>query len=154
MKKKLIATLIVSCVLASGCGTGVSQDEYTAVVEERDKLKAENENLKEVIDLRSKIAECQARIDAEYEHAKLVIYVSGKVSNNEIETTAEEVKGLRDDAINSIEAVKRMFDDVDSLIDTSDNIRETTSESIDGIYESWGDFYSKIKDVEKYLMNN
>lgn len=154
MKKKLIAMLIVSCVLASGCGTGVSQDEYTAVVEERDKLKEENERLKEVIDLRSKIAEYQARIDAEYEHAKLVIYVAGKVSDNEIETTTEEVKGLRDDAINSIEAVKRIFNDADSLMDISDDIRETTSESIDGIYESWGDFYSKIKDVEKYLMNN
>lgn len=154
MKKKLIAMLIVSCVLASGCGTGVSQDEYTAVAEERDKLKEENERLKEVIDLRSKIAEYQARIDAEYEHAKLVIYVAGKVSDNEIETTTEEVKGLRDDAINSIEAAKRIFNDVDSLMDISDDIRETTSESIDGIYESWGDFYSKIKDVEKYLMNN
>mgnify|MGYP001076753100 CR=1 FL=1 len=154
MKKKLIAMLIVSCVLASGCGTGVSQDEYTAVVEERDKLKEENEKLKELIDLRSKIAEYQARIDAEYEHAKLVIYVAGKVSDNEIETTTEEMKGLRDDAINSIETVKRTFNDLDSLMDISDDIRETTSESIDGIYESWGDFYSNIKDVEKYLTNN
>lgn len=57
MKKKLITLMLAACVLASGCGTGVSQDEYTAVVEEKDKLKAENENLKEVIDLRSKIAE-------------------------------------------------------------------------------------------------
>ena len=61
---------------------------------------------------------------------------------------------MRDDAINSIEAVKRIFNDADSLMDISDDIRETTPESIDGIYESWGDFYSKIKDVEKYLMNN
>lgn len=153
MKKKIIVIILAVCVLAGGCG-GVSKEEYNAVANERDKLKTKNENLEEAVELREKIAGYQAKIDAEYEHAKFVIYVAGKVSDGKTEEATEVINEARDSAINAIEASKNIFSEASGLMDINEDTLKTTSESADGIYEAWGDSYEKIKDIEKHLMSD
>lgn len=152
MKKKLATLMIVACVLASGCGNGVSQDEYNAVVEERDKLKIDIEKSEKVAELRAKIAEYQARIDAEYEHAKFVIYVAGNVSGNDIKESTNDAEELRDKAMDSMSSAKSMLESLNSKIDVDEDMIETTQESIDGMFKAWEDYYTGIVKMEKYIM--
>ena len=143
--KKIIAVLLMMAVLVCGCGSsGISQEEYDKVVAERDELQKDNENLKKIADLKSKVAEYQSRIDSEYEHAKFVLYVSGKVSGTEVTEYVEEIDDLHSRVNDSISAANSLFENLSDLTDYNLDAYDTTVETVDEMYESWAGFYSTI----------
>ena len=166
MKKRIMA-LLVCCLFLGGCGTGITQEEYDAVVaqrdaaiEERDEAIAEKDeleteigNLNNVAELNEKVVEYQARIEEQYKHAKFILYVAGLVAGEDTESYQEELDGLYQTASGSIDAVKTTYESANALegveLDTAD-----VGESIDKMWASWQNFYEVVPTMESLLMRN
>ncbi len=166
MKKRIMA-LLVCCLFLGGCGTGITQEEYDAVVaqrdaaiEERDEAIAEKDeleteigNLNNVAELNEKVVEYQARIEEQYKHAKFILYVAGLVAGEDTESYQEELDGLYQTASGSIDAVKTTYESANALegveLDTAD-----VGESIDKMWASWQNFYEVVLTMESLLMRN
>lgn len=149
--KKLLITLLC-CLALVGCGnTGISQEDYDKVVEERDKLQSENESIKRMSELEAKVAEYSATINAEYEHAKFVLYIGEKVSNTDTSESLKATEDLYNKTINSIDGIKSVFGTADSLSDMGDDTYNATVDSIEEIYNTWEETYSGILNIQKAL---
>lgn len=153
MRKLLITALLAMCVLA-GCGSGISQKDYDKVAEERDKLKSENDKIKRIAELEAKVAEYSAKIDSEYEHAKFVLHVAGKVTNIDVSGNVQDIEELYDKTSKSINAVKEIFKTVDNLTDMNDDTYNTTINSVEDIYNAWEGAYSEISNIQEQLVEN
>lgn len=153
MKKLLIVTLLSICVL-TGCGNGISQKDYDEVTEERDKLKSENESIKRLSELEVKVAEYSAKIDTEYEHAKFVLHVAGKVTNIDVSENVQDIEELYVKTSKSINAVKEIFKTVDNLTDMNDDTYNTTINSVEDIYNAWEDAYNEISNIQEQLVKD
>lgn len=150
MTKKLLLTTLLATCLVAGCGkTGIPQEDYDKVVKERDKLQSENENIEKMSELKVKIAEYGATINAEYKHAKFVLDIGGKVAKADVTENLKDVEELYGKATSTIDIAKSTFETINSLDDFNDDVYNTTVDTVDNVYNSWEEFYKSISNIEK-----
>lgn len=157
MKRKILfalTTLTVAFLLtACGGSSGVSQEEYDAVVAERDKLQEENDILENKLEISVKVAEYKATINAQYEHIKLLYYIGELLSGDEIDGISE-VEEVKEKALKSIDAVEETFDFVGNLTELEDEVYEQTKKSLEDIYGEWNKIYDAAMEAEDVLLGN
>lgn len=147
MKKILL--VLLSCLFLSGCGNAVSQEEYDAVVAERDELKKEVENIDSVLDISKKSTELKARIEEQCKHAEFVLAVSGKVSGVDISEAEKTVKELYDSSVLMIDVVLKTYSDLGSYSELDQDIYDATVGTIETVEESWEKTYQEVLNLEK-----
>lgn len=151
---KRILMIIICCLMLCGCGSGISKKEYDLVVTERDDLQSKLDNLEQSTELKTKVLECKAKINAEYEHAIFVLKVGEKISGENASETISAVNELYDTAINTIDSIVTTVENIDSAAELKPETYKTTIDSIEGIYETWSDTYNGIKNIEDYIMGS
>jgi len=146
-----IICLLICCIMLCGCA-GVSQKDYDSVCQERDELKKENKNAGRLLELNKKASEYKAKIEAEYEHALFVFYVSESVANIDISEQKRNVLELKETSINALNTIIDTYGAIDSLTETSDDIYNATIQTMETINEEWGKTYDIVMNVEKMFM--
>lgn len=145
MTRKFLIVLLAMIILSGCSSSGVSQEEYDEVV-------AENEILSNKIELESKVAEFQARIEEQYEHAKFVIYIGGIVAEMDDESALSALESSYDVAKNDIDSIKNILDTAIELNVDGVDMNEYIAQ-IDTIYDTWREYYEMVLEVEGHLMD-
>jgi hypothetical protein len=153
MKRKLLTLMLTMCLVLAGCG-GVPHDEYDKVVTERDELKKENDNMQKVLELNTKVAECKAKIEAEYEHAKFTILVTEKASGQSTEEAMQSVDDLYNTSINTLNATIDTWDTIDSLTEIDDETYNSAIQTVDTVDETWEKTYESVISIEEMMVGN
>lgn len=154
MKKKLISFLICGALIGlTGCSSGVSQEEYDAVVEERDELQIQIEISESKTEFEKTASECKAKIEAEYEHAEFIFYVGRIISEQgiyEVEKSVESVYTQSKNAIDNYYEITMLADDSGAA--DSDLFDEGT-QNIQSAYDAWNETYQAVIEMENFIKN-
>lgn len=154
-KVKRVAAVLLVAVMMGGCGnSGVSQDEYDKAVAERDELKIENENIGKLLEINKKSSEYKAKIEAEYEHALFVFYVSGKISNADMDEQKKSVLELKETAISALNGTADTYSTLNSLKEINEDSYNATMQTIENINGEWEETYNMVVNIEKMFMGN
>lgn len=154
MKNKLIAIFLFGTLIGlTGCSSGVSQEEYDAVVEERNELQSQIEIAESKIEFEKTASECKAKIEAEYEHAEFIFYVGRIISEqgmDEVEESVESVYTESKNAIDNYYEVTMLADDSEAA--DSDLFDEGT-QNIQSAYDAWNETYQAVIEMENFIKN-
>ena len=151
---KKISVLATCCILAcgvvciSGCsGETVSQEEYDSLKSEKESLQADYDSISERKDFEIKLTEYMTRVDEQYKNAQFLLYVVGQIGDlsateavNSIETLYNQVYGAMNVTLTVVQS--------DADFEVSDY-----EDHIDTLYESWGNSYSLVTELEENLMS-
>ena len=164
--KKMTGLLLLCCLVFAGCGEpAITQEEYDAVVaerdglqserdellSERDELESEIENLNKAIELSEKVTEYQARIEEQHEHAKFILYVTGKIAGMDTEELLLQMDDVYQTAVDSIGGVKTLYENVNAMEGIDPDVNDAI-QMVDNMWDAWCDLYEKILVMEKYVM--
>lgn len=147
MKKILV--VLLSCLFLTACGNAVSQEEYDAVVKERDELKKEVENIDSALDISKKSTELKARIEEQYKHAEFVLAVSGKVSGVDVSEAEKTVKELYDSSVLMLDVVLKSYSELTSYTEFDKDVYDSAISTIETVEKSWGETYQQVVNLEK-----
>lgn len=144
--KKFLSLLLCACLMA-GCSTGgdVSQEEYDAVVAERDELQAELDTLQtgttastdRITEYTAKVTEFRTNFEDQYTFCKFAIQMMEKYLSWNME---KEKLNLSDDYNSTTLSLSRFeeyLDDEEALQSMSDDEYESLLKSIDDQYNYW-----------------
>lgn len=85
MKKWML--LLAMCFVLSGCGgSGITQEEYDAVVSEKDDLKSDYDTLKKVYEAKLKLTEWEIQVNNDYEWLMFLLDFSERMGSNVVDT--------------------------------------------------------------------
>lgn len=152
MRKKIVALLMCGLLFAmTGCSSGISQEEYDEVVQERDELKEQIEISDSRTEFEKTYSECSAKIESEYEHAEFIFYVARSISENgmdEVEQSVESVYSEVKSLIDNYYELTTLADD-SGAADTE--LFEEGAENIQNSYDTWNETYQAVIEMENFI---
>lgn len=151
---KKISALATCCILAcgvvcvSGCsGKTVSQEEYDSLKSEKESLQADYDSISERKDFEIKLTEYMTRVDEQYENAQFVLYVVGQSGEANASEALDGIQALYYQVYGAMETVLSVVQS-DVELEVSDYVNQ-----VDSLYESWGNSYSLVTELEENLMS-
>mgnify|MGYP001624037072 FL=1 len=151
---KKISVLATCCILAcgvvcvSGCaGETVSQEEYDSLKSEKESLQADYDSISERKDFEIKLTEYMTRVDEQYKNAQFLLYVVGQIGEANASEALDGIQTLYDQVYGAMETVL-------SIVKSDVELEISDYESqVDSLYESWGQAYSLVTELESSLMS-
>lgn len=149
MRKILL--ILLSAITLTGCSSGVSQEEYDDVSEERDELQEQLDISNSRLEFEKIASECRAKIEAEYEHSEFVFYVARSISENGMDEVEESVKNVYTESKSAIDN----YYDATVLADESgaadSDLFDEGAENIQNTYDIWNETYQAVIEMENFI---
>ena len=151
--KKAWLVLALCAIMITGCSSGVTQEEYDKVIEERDELKEKVDIAESKTEFEKTAAECKSKIESEYSHAEFIFYVGRAISEKRMDEVESSVESVYTEASEAIDN----FYDITILADNSGvadkELFEEGTNNIQSAYNTWEETYKAVIEMENFIMN-
>lgn len=150
MKKSWLAVTLCA-IMITGCSSGVTQEEYDKVIEERDELKEKVDIAESKTEFEKTAAECKSKIESEYNHAEFIFYVGRAISEKGMGEVESNVKSVYTEASEAIDN----YYDITILANNSGaadkELFEEGTNNIQSAYNTWEETYKAVMQMEEFI---
>lgn len=152
--RKILLIAIVASILMTGCGSGVTKEQYDAVVAERDELQSELDGIQGLYEAKIKIAEYRKEIECQYEHMDFVLFIVERTTDTDQSEVKNSIKSAHDEAIKYLDVQETLIDNEILSDYISADTLETLNDGLQTIHDAWKPMYDNVMTIQSAYKSN